>query len=219
MTDFAQALYGTPPASEVSAVIDIPPAGATTQPVPSTTQPATDAAPVETTKVDDTIPPVAITPEAMREAIEKAIPDTVKEQRADPARMLFNDAQTIFKEAIPADAFNVEGLDTDMQTALVEEVREMAADIGLEAQDIPDIAAALANPPTTEAEIISSRESAVELLNREYGPKAAAALNLARAFMRADPRRAAMLAPAGDNPQVVLKICRLAQQARAAGKF
>lgn len=161
---------------------------------------------------DEQQPPVQITPEAVR----AAIPPEILEQRKTNERVLYG-AQAEFAKSIPDSDFR--SLEPLAREAVAGELREMAADLGLVPADIPDLTKALNNPPMTEEARISAREQAVALLNQNFGHGAYQAWLDARRFVAADPRRAAILERAGDDPKTVLRIAKLAQQAKVAGRL
>jgi hypothetical protein len=152
------------------------------------------------------------------ESIDDAIPDSIKELRNESIRKLYS-AQKEFAEAIPDSLFDSAGLDYEVQEVLSQEIREMAMDVGMNSSDIPDIITAMSKPPLTPVQRISARETAVTLLNNEFGPGAKQALRDARAFVQQDPRRNAMLQSIGDDPTIVLKVARLARVAKMSGKL
>ena len=135
-----------------------------------------------------------------------SVPDAIREQRAqDDARKLYN-AQVEFA-VIPG------------KDEIAVELRECLADMGLNSKDIPVISHALNNPAQSDVDRTSMQAKAMQLLTREYGEDAQSALDDAKAFLKADPRRVALLDRAGDDPATVLLIARRARAAKAAGRI
>lgn len=229
MPTAAEILYGAPsapaavpapapaPAPTPAPIAAIPPAQApAAAPVP-TQAPA--PAP-STSSTDATAPaPAADIAGLTADMIKSGVPADVLKARSDPARRMYGDTLV---DALPDDEFHVEGVAADAQAALAAETRAIANDMNLQPADVDLVRTALrsvqAEPPTDEARI-AGRESAVEMLNRTYGDQATEVVNLARRFLQADPRRAALLAPAGDDPKVIARVVELALQARRSGRL
>lgn len=154
--------------------------------------------------------------EVTLENLQAGMPVEIAEERAS--------RQGIAPElaaALPVELFVDEdvGLDAELAQTIAVEMQSLAADAGMTAADVHLIADAIASQPFTEDDRIAGRESAVTQLNARYGRGARQALLDARAFVGADPRRAALLQHAGDNPGVVLRVTELAAAAKHAEKF
>jgi len=207
MSAFSDALYRSPPPPPAAAPVQAPPPVAA---IPPAQAPVT--APADAPAADVT----GLTPEIIKAGIPA---DVLKARSSDPARRLYADTLV---DALPDDEFQVEGVAPDAQIALASETRALAQDMSMQPADIDLVRTALrsvqAEPPTDEARV-ANRESAVEMLNRTYGDQATEVVNLARRFLQDDPRRAALLAPAGDDPKVIARVVELALQARRAGRL
>lgn len=159
------------------------------------------------------------------EEVAANVPEEVAAARAaDEGRKLYS-PQTTFAEAVPdtlADALTTAGLPAETAAAVVAEVREIAADLNLSADDVKTIGAALERAPTqplTRAQLGERWDATVDALNREFGQGAKSAFDNMQRFLAADPRRMQMLAPVGTDPDTVLRLARAASRARAAGKI
>ena len=124
-------------------------------------------------------------------------------------------------QALPDAEFidEASGIDAELAPIVATELRALAADAGMTAQDVQLVREAYAQRAQTEAEQIADGEQAIAELNRIYGQGAAQAWRDTKRFVAADPRRAQLLAPIGFDPTVVVKITALAQAAKAAGKY
>jgi len=163
-------------------------------------------------------------PDATPAPVTLEIPAEIQELRdADTARRLYG-VKTAFATALPDDLYATdEGLAPEVKPVVVQELREIAADIGATNSDVMTVrrvANSLTQPPTADQRA-AWHDQIAEQLNAQYGTSAARALADAAKFARRDPRVARMLAHngLGDHPEVVLQFARLAREARAAGKL
>jgi len=214
MSAFSEALYGSPPPPPAAAPVQAPaPVAAIAPDDASAVAPAPSPAPAPTDAPTADI--TGLTPEI----IKAGIPADVLKARSNPARLMYADTLV---DALPDTEFQVEGMEPEAQTALAGEIRAIAGDMSFQPADVDLVRTALrsvkAEPLSDEARI-TNRESAVDMLNRKYGDQATEVANLARRFLQADPRRQALLAPAGDDPKVIARIVELALQARRAGRL
>lgn len=222
----AERLYGSPapqvvtpeaaPASAASRLYGGP-AVEPTPPAAPTTQQAPTAAPVQ--------PEQALYGEEMLPAIE--VPENIRAMReADGLRQLYS-PQGTYASVLPDDLWAGDDAAKEvpeaLQRAAIAELREMAADVGMSADDVRafDAISRTVTEMPSEEERITWREQAVTRLNEAFGDGAAQALRDARAFIAQDPRRAQFLETnsLGDHPDVVMQVARLARQARAQGKL
>ena len=194
------------------------PAETTATPAPAAAEPAADDTNTSTEGAADDAPAVEITVDAIKAAIPKEV---LKAREADGARKLFGNAAEL-AEVLPDSAFEGDGISSEVAAVLGGEVRAMAGDMGLDIVDVDQFRGALAevreSPPTDEQRV-ANREQIVAALNEAYGEQAYRAWLDARAYVAVDPRRAALLAPIGDSPEVVLRVVELARQARRDGKL
>lgn len=167
-------------------------------------------------------------PDELNGAVEILIPDNIRAERAaDPARSLYDQAAQ-FRETIdhsvlfsnPAVAAQFE---PEVQRAVVKELANMAADVGMNNSDVRTLRGVLGQvkeDPSEETRV-QWREQAVQRLNETYGMQAKQAMADAVQFVKADPRRVQILGinGAGDHPDAVLLFARLARQARMQGKL
>lgn len=163
-------------------------------------------------------------PDAKPSPVTVEVPVEIQELRdADAARRLYG-VKTAFATALPDDLYAAdEGLAPDVRPVVVNELREIAADVGATNADVMTfrrVANSLTQSPTAEQRA-AWHDQIAEQLNAQYGTSAAQALADAAKFARRDPRVARMLAHngLGDHPEVVLQFARLAREARAAGKL
>lgn len=92
--------------------------------------------------------------------------------------------------------------------------------MGISAADLPVVIKAINKPAQNDAERTAMQAKAMQLLAREFGADdAQQALDDAKAYLKADPRRAALLARAGDDAATVLLIAQRARAAKAAGRI
>lgn len=162
------------------------------------------------------------------EVAEIDIPDNIKAERdADTVRRLYDPAmtygETINERVLFSDPTVAEQIAPEMQRAVVKELANMAADVGMDNGDIralQSVFSRVSEAPSEETRI-TWREQAVQRLNEAYGKDAKQALADAVQFVRADPRRARMLEHngVGDHPDAVVLFARLARQARVQGKL
>jgi hypothetical protein len=155
------------------------------------------------------------------------VPDDIKAAReADQLRQMYN-PQKQLAHVIRDDYFTKDGAETDLpplvQKAVVREMREMAADLGMGADDVRSLRAIgqTIKVAPSDAQRMAWREQAVTQLNATYGKDAKGALRDAAKFIAQDPRRAKALEAQGlgDHPDAVLMFAKLARQARNAGKL
>ncbi len=203
MTDFAAALYPSMP-SAAPVAAPAPAAAPIASPAPQAA-----AAPAQ---------PQDSAPAASRDAVDKWVPDAIKAERAaDTARKMFPSGTAELAKVIDAKDFS--NMAPEVAEAVAGELREMARDIGATPYDVSVIRnelERLAASPLTPEQVTANRLAVGAELSRRYGADATAMLNQAREFLRADPRRAQMLAAVGDTPSVVLRVVELARAARTA---
>jgi len=223
MSDDASTLYGGAPEPVADPVITDP--AATKPPVSAGAalygpDPVAEAPKVQKQQPDPSDPP---TPAALAatEQVKAAIPKNIHQLRESSERKLFS-PQTQFKDVIRDGAFaEVPGMAPEFAQAAVVELREMASDMQLLPDDVRMIGTALAHAdtPLTDEQRVVNQDSCINAFNNEFGQGAKQAWLDARKFVAADPRRNAMVAKIGDNPQIAVRIAKLAQQAKAAGRL
>lgn len=218
----AERLYGTPTAKEAPTKPIADPAarlfgGPDAKP--------TESEPREPRSEDEQAASLFGKPEAPEVAID--IPaDILAERQADKERTMFSPQET-FRETLPDTLWDsdpaAESLPEHARVAVIGEMREMAADLGMGADDVKtlrDLSGAFVDTPSEE-QVLSWREQAVEHLNRTFGNQATQALRDAQAFVALDPRRVKMLEMnhRGDHPKVIEVFAKLGRKARLAGKL
>ena len=228
MRDLADSLYGAPPAppsqpaSATSAPPPAPPVSPSPVPAPvgaapSPVSPPATASPSEAPSGEA----AQAAPSLTADAIAAGVPAEIRQQRADAARKLYGGDAELAK-VMPDEMFKEAGVAPDVQAALAAEVRAIAGDLGLVPADVGGIRTALAaeraNPASDERRV-ANREQIIDAMNRQYGQGAKQAWLDARNFLAQDPRRAAFLAPVGDDPKTALRIVELAQRAKKAGRL
>lgn len=240
----AAVLYGTTAPQSASSNIQAPERGASVASVlygseasgPSMPQPAAVAkAPPAEAAASSQQEATASTPENQAAALygkpdvaEIQIPDSIKAEReADPARMLYDPAmafgETINESTLFSDPVAAEQIAPEMQRAVVKELANMAADVGMDNGDVRTLQTVFRHVSEAPSEETRTqwRAQAQQRLSETYGKDAKQALADAAKFVQADPRRARMLEHngAGDHPDAVLLFARLARQARMQGRL
>nr|WP_315463923.1 hypothetical protein [uncultured Rhodoferax sp.] len=191
------------------------------EPQAQPTEPSTESAPAADSKA------AATTDEAPAEApayeLAPVPPEVLAERVRDHSRRRYS-PQGIYGAVLPHSMLDdVQDMPSEVKAMVVEELREMAADVGANLKDVMELRAAMSSvtePPTNEQRG-GWQDEAITRLNAEFGRKATQALADAKKFIRRDPRLVAMLNnnQLGDHPDVVMKFARLAAQARANGKL
>ena len=146
------------------------------------------------------------------------MPEDIRQQRAEASRRLYG-TDSALAEALPDDEFATDSLAPEVQVAMAREIRAIAGDIGLNVEDVDAIRSVIRDTPPSDEQRVANREQIVDSLNARYGDGAYQAWIDARKFVALDPRRAALLAPAGDDPKTVLRLVELAQAAKLAGRL
>lgn len=209
-------------------------------PAPAAAQPTEDLA-KEAPAGPDTEPAESETREPSTEAEQAAAlfgkpeapkveidipPDILAERQADKDRAMFSPQET-FREVLPDDLWagdpDAENIPEHVRVAVIGEMREMVADMGMDTADVKtlrDLGTTFKAEPS-EDQIITWREESVDHLNRTFGNQATQALRDAQAFIAQDPRRAKWLDQKhlGDHPKVVALMAKLGRKARLAGKL
>lgn len=208
----------TPPAAATASA----PAPAPATPTP-TVQPAPAAAPVaQPVQADaddahavDAAVIKALTPDAVR----AAIPENIAQARvADSSRRLYGDQERdAIAASIPLDDMQGQGMTGETAAAIRTELANMALDAGATRADVDVLRSALADArttPLTDETRMAARNECVAAFNSAFGQEAFKTLEITRAWIQQDPRRNAMFAQVGDNPQVALLAARLALAAQ-----
>lgn len=163
---------------------------------------------------------------AKPEAVELQIPDNIAELRkGDDLRGMYPPEKQ-FVDVINDRMFEgeTEPVAPAVQAALVKEVANIAADLGMTAADVRSMRTVgqvcNTTPPNDETRM-QWREQAVQRLNETYGKDATQAYRDAITFAQRDPRVMQVLNEGGrgDHPDTVLLFAKLARQARTAGKL
>ena len=142
-------------------------------------------------------------------------------READSTRGLYKD---IYQDALPDDLdIGGQNVPLEVQAAVVNEVRQMAADVGAAPADVMtlrSVAAELTTPPTAQ-QLADWSDQTVDLLNSTFAGTAAMALADARKLVARDPRLVRILDSngIGSHPKVVLTLARLARAQRLEGKL
>ncbi|KWW37664.1 hypothetical protein [Cupriavidus metallidurans] len=247
-TDFAAALYGSPEPAPSAGDATLLAGGAAPAPAAAPT-PTPAVAPAQMSMAvrlyGGEEPP---TPEPVQESQETAdqraerigdalygegdplpdlAPQNLKAERAADADRKLYSPQGTFRHAIPDNVLDQEQSVADVppqvRRAVVAEMREMAADLGMTPQDVSNlrsVANSIKQAPTDEQRV-AWREEAVGALNREFGNDAAQVVRDAAKLAQRDPRVKQMLETRGlgDHPKIILQFARLARQARMQGRL
>ena len=160
---------------------------------------------------------------------ELEVPPAVKDLRKDDTARLFYSAEKQFANVLNertlfAEESAAEQVAPELRGAVVKEVANMAADLGMSVGDINTLRTVAqvcdVTPPNDETRI-QWREQAVQRLNETYGEGAAQAYRDAIKFAQRDPRWVKALNEngRGDHPDSVLLFAKLARQAKVAGRL
>lgn len=159
--------------------------------------------------------------------VEKHLPDDIKNLRSEDAERRLYSPQQTYSNVIPDDMFEQHGtvpveISPEVQTAIIREYRELAADTGLSHDDVQllkDRTMALhASPVSQEQQQAEARQR----LAAEFGPEGVAnALKAANALLNRDPRVRALLQGwgLGDDPDTVVLVARAAVRERTKGRL
>lgn len=159
--------------------------------------------------------------------VEKHLPDDIKALRHEDMERRMYSAQQTYSSVIPDDMFEQhgtvpDGMPLEVQTAIIQEYREIAADTGLSNDDVQllkDRTLALrANPIPPDQQQAAARERLVAA----FGPDGVeGALKGANALLNRDPRVRALLHGwgLGDDPETVVLVARAAARERARGRL
>lgn len=192
---------------------------------------ATDAAKLYRNSPDDDSAPAAAGAEPAEPPpafnVDKHLPDGIKNLRSDDAERRLYSPQQTYRNVIPDDMFEQHGtvpveISPEVQTAIIREYRELAADTGLSHDDVQllkDRTMALhASPVSQEQQQAEARQR----LAAEFGPEGvASALKGANALLNRDPRVRALLQGwgLGDDPDTVVLVARAAARERSKGRL
>lgn len=163
---------------------------------------------------------------AKPEVVELEIPDNIAELRkADDLRGMYSPEKQ-FADVINDRMFEgeAEPVAPAVQAAVVKEVANIAADLGMSAADVRTLRTVgqvcNATPPSDETRM-QWREQAVQRMNETYGKDAAQAYRDAAKFAQRDQRLVQILNEGGrgDHPDVVLLLAKLARSAKMGGKL
>lgn len=151
------------------------------------------------------------------------VPPEVQALRDLPERRLY-DIQAMLRDALPdltdkqCEAEGINPADARLARA---EIREIAADLDLGAQDICTLGELSRQVRSAQVDPITQREGAVEALNREFGNGAYQAWLDARALVARDPRVGKMIEAMGlgDDADTIVMLAKKARSQRVAGKF
>jgi hypothetical protein len=236
--DFAQKLFGTPPAPSAApaptpaapAAADVlyssqaPAPAPVPARVPAPVAPEPAAPSVQSRAEDVNTQPATNDARAIVDAptitlddLAKSIPDAIAEARkADTGRTLYGDQERdAIAETIPMDG--MEGATPETIAAARTELANMAIDAGASADDVAALRAALVDArinPLTDEQRMESRGRCVAAFNEAFGMDAARTLDITRKWLNGDARRAATFGQVGDNPVVALMAARLALAAQ-----
>jgi hypothetical protein len=144
-----------------------------------------------------------------RPEAERAVPDN-----------LFDE---VVGQTVEVDGHQIQ-LSEEFAREAVVGLRVMAADLALSSADVATVGEALEFAQSIhgdEQKTLAARESAVELLNAQYGDEAMLAARAARAYVAKNPKLGELLdrTGAGDAPQVIALIARRAVALHKAGKL
>lgn len=148
------------------------------------------------------------------------VPPEVQALRDDPARRLYS-AQTSLKAAIPDATAAEEGFTLQQTNQAVAELREIAADLDLGAQDVATLKQRAGQLRTNPTEAAAQQEATVQALNARFGEQATQALRDARLLLKRDPRAARMIESLGlgNDPATVMLIAERARNQIMAGRL
>lgn len=151
-------------------------------------------------------------------------PDSVKELRkADGPRAIYT-PQTMMAEALPDSLLDSEvaedGFTTDQARAAVAAYREVATDIGFNANEVKELVQVF-SAPVTDEEVAGEHSTSQKWLRDTYGNDADAVLKDAQKLVARDPRVKELLTATGlgSNPVVVRLFTQQARRLRLAGKL
>ncbi len=102
------------------------------------------------------------------------------------------------------------------------EARELLADVGAsmeDARELERVVVELGGKIPTEEQRAQLRAQTEEMLRREYGRDAGAALEAARQLVARDPRWFAIAGILGDSPRFVRKMVDLARREKVRGRL
>jgi hypothetical protein len=220
---YAEALYGNPEPAPSSAPTQPTPTASAAPPKPDAATPITQP-PGGQGAADPAAAPQLGVADLTPERVLQSVPSEIIENRANDDERLMYDPQITYAEVIPDTLFDrFADLPPETSLAIVGELREMAADMHLTASDVQEIAdageRAMYQQALTQQQLAERWDECTEALNKEFGMGAAQAFQDMQIFTAADPRRAAILAPVGNDPRVVLAVARAAHRAKLAGKF
>jgi hypothetical protein len=221
-------LYGAPapapvaqPAPSGESALLYPQAPAA--PAPASAPPA--ATPAEALYGKDQAPETAHAPapSAERQLFVDATPQAVRELREaaakdDPSLAMYADPMSAAVQLFEG----AEEMAPDQRAVAALELTRVAQDNGFDANDLADLTSLVPDARAITAETLPQAEAtAAELLNTEFGSKAAQALLDARRLVERDPRVKAMLEHTnlGNHPRVVLQFAKKAARERAAGRL
>lgn len=179
--------------------------------------------------VDDLLTPLAegqLTEEQEREQIAQRIyaqpeapkpsdeiGDELKQERNDPARRMFS-PQVTYRDAVT----------TPENPELAVELREVFADVQLsepEARTVMDLGRRTVENPPTDEQVAAWRTESNDVLRREFGGDAGAALADAQQLVARDQFLGRLLEATGlgNHPDVIRTLCTKARSLRLAGRL
>jgi hypothetical protein len=204
-------MYGAPFIDDTATAVAPAPQDAAPPPQDAGTPPANQAqqaAPTDQPAPTDTVPVIEI-PAGIAELREQ-----------DGPRHLFTPQKT-YAESIPDAMFDsVVELPQPVRTAVVNELREISADLGLSVSDVANVrtrAAYLHKNPQDPGE---QRREAVRQLQSAFG-NADRALQDARALVTRDPRVGRLIHTMGlgNDPETLVMLTYAARRQRNAGRL
>lgn len=147
-------------------------------------------------------------------------PPAVEQLRDDVARRMYP-AQVTFAEVAPDTDFKAQGIEPETGRKAMAEMREMFADLELAPQDVQSLRRRAERLRDAPIGATAQQQAANEALNREFGPAAAQALQVARLLVARDPRVAKLIdhMGLGDDPETVVMLARKARSQILAGKL
>lgn len=207
----ANRLYGGTCQSQPTMLADEPTKPATQPAAASTAAPANEAK--ATTESKPAAPAVAPAP--------GEVPESIRELRDDPLRRMFS-PQTTFASVGLEEAMKHLPMGAETRAAEAAEWREIFEDVQASPQDareLVDAARRFDAEPMTPQRDMANVNSAIDLMNREFGNDAAKALADAQAMVKRDPRLVKILEQSrlGNDPTTVVKLARLARSQKQRG--
>jgi hypothetical protein len=215
---------------------DAQPQAASEQPAPErepgagwydhpTSRPATTTAPAEPAPNPEAELAARLYAKEQPPEIKIDVPEAIAKLREGNSAMYAPEMP--YEQAITSDDFADDGTPAEAKAAVVNELRRMAHDTGIEPiemREVVNIAKELAaDPPTPETELQWQQAAVKRVMELNSGDIAAAQrdVDLARQLVARDPRLVKILEATrlGNAPRVIEKFVQLARRERLRGRL